>query len=363
MLKKRFQEQTVNFESLGAEHRALKKSSSEALFAMEQLENSLNIERKRCLEMESLIASKGNLEQQNHDLHEMLKDLEKERNLLDKELRKLIDNQFGNKRDEEFCLQIKELQNKLAENDKMRKDWNLERIELTNTITELKDVLKSTEMENREFRRQSFDLKRDLNKQKVIMDTGLSREDLEEARLLLKLKRENRLNMNPNMNQDDFDTIQQLRVQFSECVLELDKEKKLVQIYQESERRSAEEIKHLKAKLEQSQIAKDKLFAENQQQIQSKNAQIDSLLRKLRNHGILIENDCKIGANIKEGMNQVDIEILGALLNDITDFQLWPQKLCEEYLTTFCFFDFYDFGTETTPLGLGLKPKYVHSFM
>lgn len=68
----------------------------------------------------------------------MIEDLTKEKSVLEKEIRKLIDNRFGSERENEFNIHLKELQLKIENNERNRKEWMMEREKLLETISAAK---------------------------------------------------------------------------------------------------------------------------------------------------------------------------------------------------------------------------------
>ena len=107
-------------------------------------------------------------------------------------------------------------------------------------------------------------------------------------------------------------------------------------------------------------------IGERSKQLGLKNIQIDSLLKRLRLENGDYDFDISNLNFMVDAMprgNQVSISIKGAALNDLSQFQTGAFKCSSRFLTTFCLIEFYDFGTEVSPLGLGSKPRYNHSFM
>lgn len=63
------------------------------------------------------------------------------------------------------------------------------------------------------------------------------------------------------------------------------------------------------------------------------------------------------------GQNIIDIHIEAALLNNeaLSAYNLGIDEEEFNSMTTFVIFDFFEFETQMTPLGLGLKPHFGHT--
>lgn len=68
--------------------------------------------------------------------------------------------------------------------------------------------------------------------------------------------------------------------------------------------------------------------------------------------------------NLAKGQNVIDIHIEAGIISDeaLKSFHdLGIDNEDPSLITTFVLFDFYEFETQVTPLGLGLKPHYGHT--
>ena len=88
---------------------------------------------------------------------------------------------------------------------------------------------------------------------------------------------------------------------------------------------------------------------------------IDKLQSQLHSLGMEELSTPVDNAEFRSGANKLTIEIKAAILAEDIQNHLMHDLKSVESLTSFCFIDFFEFGTETTPLGLGRKPIYNHS--
>ena len=182
-----------NYEELTSKNESLKQTHEEALRSIDNLERSLNRERKKGAECEVLAAKQHSLQAQNEDLSEMLDDLKKEKELLDKELKRMIEIRFQSGREEEFRREIKELQTKLTVGEKVAKEGALEREELSKSIANLHAQIESLKLDKTTRDRQILEMEIEIKNEQNKFTAPLSKEDLDEAVMLLKMKRENEL--------------------------------------------------------------------------------------------------------------------------------------------------------------------------
>ena len=61
--------------------------------------------------------------------------------------------------------------------------------------------------------------------------------------------------------------------------------------------------------------------------------------------------------------NQIEILLKGAFLDSISSFNNGQDQQATGSLSTFCYFDFFDFQTQVSPKGIGMRPIFNHSFL
>ena len=192
-LKRNLAEMRKNYEFLASKNESLKQTHEDVLRSIDNLERSLKRERKKGAENEVLAAKQHSLQAQNEDLSVMLDDLKKEKELLDKELKRMIEIRFQSGREEKFRREIKELQTKLPVCENVAKEWALEREELCKSISNLQAQIETLKLDKTTRDRKILELEIEIENEKNKSTALLSREDLDEAVMLLKMKRDNEL--------------------------------------------------------------------------------------------------------------------------------------------------------------------------
>jgi hypothetical protein len=201
--------------------------------------------------------------------------------------------------------------------------------------------------------------------------SGPSKEDIDEAMMLLRLKRETGMTFEYISGiqsiEVDNKALKELRIQFAECVQELEKTKMMLKLQQNINKTSEDKLKKVTDQSRKIQHEYELRIEEYVRLNDIRKHKIEKLQQQLRNIGIqegiviiYIVTDIipESKTEWNGGENCFSIHISGAILSEAMTL---TNNSSTEYLTTFCYLDFFEFETEPTPLGIGKKPRYNHT--
>jgi chromosome segregation ATPase len=210
-LKKKFIEQRAKWDSLEENNKSLTKSYSEILTTVESLGKDLDLERERNENLQTELTKMklkngkdSDVINQLMQLEIIISDLENEKHLLQVELEKLMKTRFSTERDEEYEKDVKALKAKVREYKALVDSHQLEREKWENEVFNLNGIgkLMLVEISNLNNERNGFsqtitqltftieELNSKVGIKEPPTESGPSKLDLEEALMLLSLKRE-----------------------------------------------------------------------------------------------------------------------------------------------------------------------------
>lgn len=210
-LKKKFIEQRAKCDSLEENNKSLTKSYSEILTTVESLGKDLDLERERNENLQTELTKMklkngkdSDVINQLMQLEIIISDLENEKHLLQVELEKLMKTRFSTERDEEYEKEVKALKSRVREYKALVDSHQLEREKWENEVFNLNGIVKLmlVEISNLNNERNGFSQTitqltftiEELNSKVGIKEPPTESEpsklDLEEALMLLSLKRE-----------------------------------------------------------------------------------------------------------------------------------------------------------------------------
>jgi protein fantom len=235
-LKKRLVEQRKLSDDLEDSNKALAVSQKDILATTHSLGLDLEAERTRSAELMSKLKEEKLKNEAREELQIIVEDLQREKQVLQEELQKMVDNKFTTSRDDEFQLQISTLKTRIAELQNQHAAALREKLDLHKTIEELKAELKSLNNDKRLSDTRQFESQDQLEKLKHRFKVyeHISPEDLEEAMALLQLKREAGVTLeflsNIGSITEDKQKIKDLKQQYALCAQDLDKMTQLLRV-------------------------------------------------------------------------------------------------------------------------------------
>ncbi|KAJ3034468.1 Protein fantom, partial [Rhizophlyctis rosea] len=189
--------------------------------------------------------------------------------------------------------------------------------------------------------------------------------------------------------------LQDLRLQYAECVQELEKTQKLLQLQEKINRDYKLEVEDLHRKLVAMRNEYELRLEEDSRLLDLRGCKIASLEAQLKSlaygtikgdftlccasptaltyltpppPSLLVPETPKSNpaeeVELAKGQNLITLTTTGAILNEIGLKVLHTQGLTSDTetgnITTFVYFDFYDFETVVGPVGVGVRPRWEY---
>ncbi|KAH9254349.1 hypothetical protein BASA81_007631 [Batrachochytrium salamandrivorans] len=223
--RKRNEEIIEKYESLDTAHRILTASHNELVAVAECLSKDVQIARQKSDQLEHSMKNNTIQHQSEAELLTMIEDIRMEKRMAEQELQTVLNTQFSKNCGEEYHQEVNQLRKQISEHG----------------------VHMKAEIEEKIILKQDHCRTKSHNGKLTIAE-------IEEALTIAHLKREHdaTIGMSPPLNSviESAQTLQLLRVQFSECVQELEKSTKLLNIQESITRDLKTELKQSQLKLE-----------------------------------------------------------------------------------------------------------------
>ncbi|TPX75087.1 hypothetical protein CcCBS67573_g03652 [Chytriomyces confervae] len=378
--RKRERDLSSRFDSLDERFRAMMEAHHEALRVSDELNADLKEERRRGVEMEHELKRVLSDGQENSELHEIIQDLREEKRLLEQEQQNLLSAQFGRDREEEYQNEIEELRENLRRHIQDLTKHLDEKKALHDENDSLKEHLREMQEDKRESDRHMFEIQQELDELREKMnffckngEVDLS--EIEEALSIVRLRRERGISLDFLMEAEelyaDKELLQDLRVQYADCIHELEKVRKLLYLQEHINKDYKLEVEELSRKMEAMKNGYELRLEEDSRLLDLRSNKIAHLEGQLKS---IVYGTAKIPGEIEKareedddvvelatGQNLVEIHIESALISD--DGLYHVRKLGFDMedpskLTTFIHYDFFEFETQVSPMGLGQKPMF-----
>ena len=380
-LKKRMVEMRKALEEHEEKNRNLSQLYKDIVSTTESLGNDLQTERQKSQQLDDLLKLERSKNESHAELQVIVDDLQNEKKMLEQELQNMMNSRFINSRDEEYELQISTLKGRIVELQNNHSTLLKEKLDLYNAMEELKRQIDFLTHGKQVSDTELFSLKDELEQLrkrfKVYQDYSAS--DIEEAFALLHMKRESGVTLEFLNNLDsvaeDKKKLQELRKQYAMCVQDLEKTTKLLKLQESINQGYKGEIEQLKQKMKLIQNEYEFRLEEYCRLADVRGHRIEVLERDLKRlhvdpHGfyinvVVIEQGKESTQKLQPGQNIIAVHIQAALFNEKSceDDPWLKERLFshEKSATTFVAIDFYDFETEISGIGFGVKPVYDHT--
>ncbi|KAI8831918.1 hypothetical protein BJ741DRAFT_536426 [Chytriomyces cf. hyalinus JEL632] len=382
--RKRERDLSSRFDSLDERFRAMMEAHHEALRVSDELNADLKEERRRGVEMEHELKRVLSDGQENSELHEIIQDLREEKRLLEQEQQNLLSAQFGRDREDEYQNEIEELRENLRRHIQDLAKHLDEKKALHDENDSLKEHLREMQEDKRESDRHMFEIQQELDELREKMnffckngEVDLS--EIEEALSIVRLRRERGISLDFLMEAEelyaDKELLQDLRVQYADCIHELEKVRKLLYLQEHINKDYKLEVEELSRKMEAMKNGYELRLEEDSRLLDLRSNKIAHLEGQLKS---IVYGTAKIPGEIEKThdedddvvelatglvfcQNLVEIHIESALISD--DGLYHVRKLGFDMedpskLTTFIHYDFFEFETQVSPMGLGQKPIF-----
>lgn len=268
--KRRLGDARGRHESLEERIKGLMEIHEEAVKAVEELNDQLKEEKRANFELQGQLKEVDLLKRTEKELNEIIKDLRAEKKLLEEEMRKLVETALRNREtqldddveDEEEYLDLKreverlhsviaKLERQIEEFLKDKKDY-LSRIEI------LSGELSGAQIENSRLSTEYDALKAKYDELKEqlrwIKEGPIPWGEIEEALAFIRARKEKGLGLDGLVELDELEQykrlLEELRVQYADCVQELNKTRKMLELQQDINKEYKAENEDLRRKME-----------------------------------------------------------------------------------------------------------------
>ncbi|KAJ3075481.1 X-linked retinitis pigmentosa GTPase regulator-interacting protein 1 [Podochytrium sp. JEL0797] len=202
--------------------------------------------------------------------------------------------------------------------------------------------------------------------------------EIEEALSIVRLRRERGISLDFLMEAEelyaDKELLQELRVQYADCIHELEKVRKLLYLQEHINKDYKLECEELNQKMEALRNGYELRLEEDSRLLDLRSNKISLLEGQLKS---IVYGTAKIPGEIEKpkeedddlielatGQNLIEIHIESALISDDGMYHIKKLGIDMEdpaKLTTFIHYDFFEFETQVSPMGLGQKPVFNYT--
>jgi hypothetical protein len=221
--------------------------------------------------------------------------LQNEKQLLQDELDRLMMNRFSTARDEEFQKEIdflKEknriLEDELSKWKDEKQGYQKEILDLNHRLSNAMNEKQILEGRYLELLHQKEDL--ELKILELSNPNGPSKEDIEEALMLLRLKREAGVSFEYlsglKLMQEENRSVKELRQQYVECIQDLEKTRNMLQIQKTINQKNLEKLQKVESNSRKLQHEYELRIEEYVRLTDIRKHKIEKLQQQLRNIGV-----------------------------------------------------------------------------
>ncbi|ORY51426.1 hypothetical protein BCR33DRAFT_656092, partial [Rhizoclosmatium globosum] len=374
--RKRERELAGKYDALDERFRAMLEAHQEALRVSDELNADLKEERRRCVEMEHEVKKAYGAGQENAELLALIDDLREEKRLLEQEQANLLDAQFNRDREEEYQHEIEELRDNLRKHIQDLAFHLDEKRAIHEENESLKEHLRELRDEKHDTDKRMFEIQQELDELREKMNFfckngEIDISEIEEALSIVRLRRERGISLDFLLEAEelyaDKEVLQELRVQYADCIHELEKVRKLLYLQEHINKDYKLECEELNRKMEALKNGYELRLEEDSRLLDLRSNKIALLEGQLKS---IVYGTAKVPAEIEKpkddddivelatGQNLIEIHIESALISDDGMYHIRKLGLDMEdsaKLTTFIHYDFFEFETQHTVLNFAVS--------
>ncbi|KND01382.1 uncharacterized protein SPPG_03194 [Spizellomyces punctatus DAOM BR117] len=378
-LKKRYQEIKDKHDTLDEKLRGLTETYYEAVGTVEVLTNDLKEERRKRTDLEHLVKENEAQSRREMELNIIIDDLRFEKKLLEEEQARLLQSRFGSHREEEYNNERQILRKRVEELETQLTETLRDKTGLHSALQEARDQCRLLSEAKQKAEGQMYDVQHELDKlqeqMRRLTQNGLIEiSQIEEALTFWSLRNQKAQTADFISQADDLAedkrVLQDLRLQYARCIEDLEKTRRLLQLQEHINKDYKLEVEHLQQKLQATQNEYELRLEEDSRLLDLRSNKIASLEAQLKNiaygtaklpTAVEKATDDDDEVELEKGQNLIAVHVDAALISE-EGFKLLQQLGHDsrdgESFASFIYFDFYDFETQVTPIGIGLMPHY-----
>ncbi|TPX67754.1 hypothetical protein SpCBS45565_g03544 [Spizellomyces sp. 'palustris'] len=378
-LKKRYQETKDKHDTLDEKLRGLTETYDEAVGTVEVLTNDLKEERRKRTDLEHLVTENEAQSRRELELNIIIDDLRFEKKLLEEEQARLLQSRFGSQREEEYNQERQILRNRVEELENQLREILRDKTGLHSALQEARDQCRLLSEGKQKADGQMYDVQHDLDKlqeqMRRLTQNGLIEiSQIEEALTFWSLRNQRAQTADFISQADDLAedkrVLQDLRLQYARCIEDLEKTRKLLQLQEHINKDYKLEVKHLQQKLQATKNEYELRLEEDSRLLDLRSNKIANLEAQLKSiaygtaklpTAVEKATDDDDEVELEKGQNLIAVHVDAAIISE-EGFKLLQQLGHDsrdgESFASFIYYDFYDFETQVTPIGIGLMPHY-----
>ncbi|KAI8809952.1 hypothetical protein BJ742DRAFT_217394 [Cladochytrium replicatum] len=364
--------------TMDEKYRAMTEAYNRAVDTIDVLNDEVKGERGRVQILEETLKTQKMAAKREAELEEIIRDLRAEKEMLEVEQKRLLKFQFGRIREEELQQKIDDLQSSLLNVSKDRREWLDERGRLLRKIKELQDEHGAFAEDKKSgdalINQLKLELENATERLKLYEKNGqLDFSDIEEALAIIQLRKQKGITLDFLLQVEDHyedkKLLHDLRQQFADCVQEVRTLRKMLktqeQITKDVKLELNEKERELNGMKNEYELRLDelsRLLDTRAAKLAMLEAELKAISQKTFDVTPFSTEEVESGSDIKLeiGQNMFEVHIDSASISE-NILQSLKTDVSPNQLTTFIYFDFFDFETQLTPLGLGLKPHFNHT--
>ncbi|KAJ3188686.1 Protein fantom [Gaertneriomyces sp. JEL0708] len=358
---------------------ALSDTHKEAVAEVEVLGEDLKEERAKRSDLEAHLRDYESWKDREKQLNIIIEDLQAEKRILEEEQLKILQSRSSSVLDNENESERQRLEDRIQELEQQLATAHKEKEDSNASLQLLKSQLSQSDTEKQKALTDQLDAQHELRTLKerlaqVMPNGDLDLASIAEALTLLRLKNERGLSLETLLETDrsagDRRAFQELRMQYAQCVEDMEKTRKLLVMQEHINKDYKQEVEHLNKKLEAVKNEYELRLEEDSRLLDLRGNKIAQLEAQLKHLAYGTSQDSKPTAipdedveniELEKGQNLVTVHVGAGLLNDegvALVRRLTSETRDAENIMTFVYYDFLDFETQITPLGMGLRPQY-----
>ncbi|KAI9206067.1 uncharacterized protein BJ171DRAFT_498571 [Polychytrium aggregatum] len=380
---KRQRDLEVKLDNSLSKNQAMNVSYEDAVATVRVLTEELKDERRKLVEAKYLMQQMEDDRQREAELREIIADLRAEKELLEQEMSNVLSSQFSTGRDEGLLSEIERLKKMNADLRETISEHLESEKELHAQISTAEERYTESQLECKSARHRIEELLDELSRLRERLSVfdrygGIDMNDIEEALTLLRLKKEKGITIEFLLNFEDNGEekvlLRNLRVEHAECVVELEKYKKLFHLQEKISGDYKLEILELNQKIEAIQNEYELKLEEDSRLLDLRANKISKLEAQLKSmaygttkvNGTIVDSAEDYDSIVlAKGQNLIEIHIEGCVFSQSATrfFERAFRSSSEDMksMTTFVSFEFFEFEIQASPLGIGVKPVYSFS--
>ncbi|KAJ3039315.1 X-linked retinitis pigmentosa GTPase regulator-interacting protein 1 [Rhizophlyctis rosea] len=314
-IKQRYADLRTKFDSLDERFRVQNSAHEQAMQTINDLNAELKEERNRNLELEHNLRAVEIRAGGEKDLNIIISDLRAEIRLLEQEQARLLQNQFGLEREDEWNKEREALKRKIRELEGGEQKWLEEKQELLKALQEARAAAAAAQKDSQEANAKFYNLQHELDKLKEQLrlfnwkDGEIDLSEIEEALAMLRLCKEKGTKVDFLERSDDKEhdkrLLQDLRLQYAECVQELEKTAKLLALQEKINRDYKLEVEDLNRKLVAMRNEYELRLEEDSRLLDLRGHKIATLEAQLKN---LAYGTTKVPQITAESQEEIELE-------------------------------------------------------